>query len=85
MVVLANDLGVHYSTWPSSATDSWKWQRVALLQPGRYSDVAAGPNGTVAAAYWGVNLTNGFYGIVVLEFVGSELVVATRASIQNLD
>lgn len=80
-VVLADDIGVHYATWPASPDDPWEWTQVPVLQRGRFSGIAIGPNDTVAAGYWGVDLAKAFYGIVLLQFVDDGLEISTRASI----
>ena len=85
MIVLADDIGVHYAPWPASPSGPWTWKQVAMLQRGRYSGLAVGPNDTVAVAYWGVDLAIGFYGIVVLGLAQPDLVVRTRATIQGPD
>ena len=80
-VVLADNIGVHWAAWPEDPAGPWLWTRVPVLQTGRYSGLAVGPDGTVAAAYWGINLTNAFYGIVRLRFENQSLAIAERATI----
>ena len=81
VVVIADDIGVHWAHWPNDWSDPWLWNQVPVLQPGRYSGIASGPGDTVAVGYWGINLTNGFYGIVRLRFAGGTLSIEDRAVI----
>ena len=80
-VVIADNIGVHHARWPSSPDEPWEWTQVPVLQRGRYSGLAVGPDDTVTAAYWGVILPSAFYGIVVLHFVGDDLEILSRATI----
>lgn len=95
-VVLADDVGVHYATWPDSPADVWQWQQVDGLPAGPYTGLAQGPDDTVTVACWGnADPANSFRGITVLHFpepplgrryLGSRpLVVDTQATITGMN